>query len=73
MNYEASYYRVDAVDYMRPDLVSYKSYGTVDYWWVILLVNNIDDAFHEIEVGSLLIIPNVLDIYDFSKNYKIRV
>jgi hypothetical protein len=29
----------------RPDLVSYKTYGTSDYWWLILQANNINDVY----------------------------
>lgn len=30
-----------------PELLSYKFYGTVDYYWVLLLVNNIKDRFYD--------------------------
>lgn len=29
----------------RPDLLSYKVYGIVDYWWKILEFNNIKDVY----------------------------
>lgn len=29
----------------RPDLVSYRVYGTADYWWKILQFNKINDIF----------------------------
>jgi len=29
----------------RPDLVSYRVYGTADYWWKILQFNQINDIF----------------------------
>jgi len=29
-----------------PEMTSYKFYGTVDYYWVILIVNNIKDRFY---------------------------
>jgi len=72
MKYPVSYYRVDAVDWMRPDLISYKCYGTVNYYWLIMLVNGVFDPFHELEVGRLLTIPNMLDIYSFYKQYRMR-
>jgi hypothetical protein len=72
MGYEPSYYRVDSVDLMRPDMISYTVYGTVDYWWIILLVNEIMDAFNDLEVGMLLTIPNTLDVANFFQQYRIR-
>ena len=72
LGYEPFYYRIDAVDLMRPDLISYKAYGTVDYWWVIMLVNGIMDAFHDLVVGELLTMPNALDISNLFQQYKVR-
>ena len=31
----------------RPEDVSYKFYGTVDYYWIVLLMNNIKDRFYD--------------------------
>ena len=28
----------------RPEVLSYRLYGTTDYWWVVLMVNNIQDV-----------------------------
>lgn len=30
-----------------PEIISYNYYGTTDYWWIILLYNNIFDPFYE--------------------------
>lgn len=72
MKYEPSYYRVGHGDLLRPDLISYRFYGTVKYWWLICYVNGIYDVFIDLKVGQLLKIPNILDIYDFYRNYKKR-
>jgi hypothetical protein len=72
MRYEPGYYRVDESDIMRPDMISYKNYGTVRYWWLICYVNEIEDPLTTLSVGLLLRIPNLLDIYDFYKKYKVR-
>ena len=72
MKYNPDYYRVDATDGMRPDLISFKSYGTVRYWWIVCLVNGIQNPFSDIAVGEILEIPNILDIYDFYKTYRVR-
>jgi len=72
MRYTVSYYQVISSDVMRPDLISYKLYGTVDYWWILLYVNKIDNPLTDIEVGKVLTVPNVLDIYQFYKQYALR-
>jgi hypothetical protein len=40
----------------RPDLVSQKVYGTPDFWWKIMEVNNIKDIF-DFKVGTNIRIP----------------
>jgi len=72
INYDVDYYRVVEPDIMRPDMISYKTYGTVNYWWVICLVNQIFDPFNDLYVGQQLKIPNILDVYGFYKNYSMR-
>ena len=72
MKYDPVYYRVDIHDINRPDLISYRNYGTVGYWWVICLVNSIQNPFEDIEIGDIIKIPNRLDIYDFNKKYRMR-
>jgi len=72
MNYIPTYYRVAGDDLLRPDMISYKCYGVVEFWWIILLVNNIENPFTDLEEGAILTIPNRLDIYDFQKQYRVR-
>lgn len=72
MRYPVSYYRVDETDILRPDVISYKNYGTVKYWWLVCYVNQIADPFFGITVGQLLKIPNILDVYDFYKRTRVR-
>jgi len=72
MTYQPAYYRVEIQDVMRPDLISYKAYKSVQYWWVIMMVNNIQDVITGINVGTLLKIPSILDIYTFVKRYSVR-
>jgi len=72
MNYSVSYYRVEQGDLMRPDLISYKIYGTIVYWWLIMMINGIQNPLKDMEVGTLLQIPDILDIYDFQKKWSIR-
>ena len=70
--YSPGYYRVEETDLLRPDLISFKNYGHVRYWWIICIVNKIEDVFADLEIGSLLTIPNELDIYNWYKKYKVR-
>ena len=41
----------------RPDLISNIFYKTPEYWWVILLYNNIDDPFEGLNIGDQIKIP----------------
>lgn len=72
MKYDHGEYRVGDDDIMRPELISFKVYGSVQYWWLICHVNKIYDIFNDIKSGMLLIIPNMIDIYDFTKQYKVK-
>lgn len=73
-------YRMTYDDYLRPDLLSLKIYGTQEYWWIILKCNpGFDDIFNDfvvdadgeveyegsLKIDSLIKIPNILDIKDF--------
>jgi len=72
VNYPVKYYRIQEEDLMRPDLISYKAYRSVKYWWLIAFLNNINNPFVDMEVGDLIKIPSTLDIYEFYKQYSLR-
>ena len=72
MNYPVSYYQITESDTMRPDLISFRVYQTVDYWWIILYVNDIEDPLNDIVSGTIIKIPNILDIFSFYKQYGFR-
>jgi len=72
MTYDPDYYRVTGDDDMRPDKISHKMYGTVEFWWVIMLVNGIDNPLVDIDPGIVLTIPNRIDIFNFQKKYRLR-
>ena len=46
----------------KADLISYKYYGAVNYWWLICEVNNITDPLTELTRGKQLAIPSLSDI-----------
>lgn len=71
MNYRPLYYRVTAADFMRPWLISYKCYGVVDFWWLLMFLNDIENPFTDLEEGMILTVPNRIDIYDFAKKYRV--
>jgi hypothetical protein len=66
------YHRVSEEEIARPDLISYRLYGTHVYWWIICLVNAMSNPLMDLEVGDVLTIPNLLDIHDFYRRYKVR-
>lgn len=72
MNHDPAYYRTNSHDVSQPDLISKKMYDTERYWWIICLVNGINNPLLDIEEGIILKIPNVLDIYDFYQKYTVR-
>ena len=72
MTYDPIYYRVSGEDDMRPDKVSDKMYGTSWLWWVLLLVNDISNPLVDIDPGTVLTIPNQIDVYNFQKKYRLR-
>jgi len=41
----------------RPDLVSYQSYGTSEFWWKIMEANNMKDIL-EFKAGTTIRIPS---------------
>ena len=65
MKHEYSIYTVTKTDLKRPDIISFKAYRKVDYWWIIMRVNNIDDVWNDMNMGDELVIPAFRDIEDF--------
>lgn len=49
----------------RPDLISFKAYGTPDLWWAILDFNNIKDPLFEIKIGQIIKIPSLDTVLSF--------
>jgi len=72
MKYSPTYYRVEESDLPDPALISFRNYGDACFWWVILSVNGIQNPFDELTAGLILIIPNILDIYNFQRKSRVR-
>jgi hypothetical protein len=49
----------------RPDLLSLKLYNDMQYWWLILKVNTIDDPWNDMTPEKVIMVPSLLDIEDF--------
>lgn len=69
-------YRLTYDDFMRPDLISMKVYGTVEYWWIILKANpGFDDIYNDFgveltgtqdyQIDTLINCPHPLDIKEY--------
>ena len=50
---------VDSTNENRPDLISVAAYGTSDYWWAIMYVNNILMPIRDLSAGTILTIPSL--------------
>ena len=66
------YYRVSQVDLQVPDNIAWKVYKDERLWWLLCLVNGINNPCEDMSVGDLLVVPNTLDIYDFFRKYRKR-
>ena len=60
-----TFYTVKEEDLLRPDLISLKTLGKQDYWWIIYKLNNINDPFNELFLGKSLQIPDISDVENF--------
>ena len=72
MLYPVTYYEVNDSDIMRPDMISYRCYNSVDYWWIIMYVNQIQNPLTDLVSGTMLTIPNILDIIQFFRTQKLH-
>ncbi len=57
-------YEVDARYQYRPDLLSYDTYKTVDYWWVFAVRNKsiIKDPIFDLTAGKKIYLPKITTI-----------
>ena len=60
-----TYYTVKQEDLYRPDLISLKALGSIDYWWIIMKINSIDDVYNDMFLGKSLQIPSIADCEAF--------
>lgn len=48
----------------RPDYISFDIYGTTEYWWVILLYNNLMSA-DDLKTGMVISCPSLDSLDEF--------
>lgn len=59
----ADSHRVTEVTEYRPDLVSFKFFGSYNYGWLIALHNNMLDPISEMTRGRRIFIPDLTEYY----------
>jgi hypothetical protein len=63
---EDSLHRISSGEEGRWDLISYKYYRTVMYWWVICSANSIKNPLQVLPVDTIIRIPSMKTLYDIS-------
>ena len=58
---------VRAIDVGRPDVLSYRAYGTQNYWWFLMWYNNITDIWNDLVEGLILKYPDIYYVREFLK------
>lgn len=67
--YPMGYYKVINSDIGRPDLISIKLYGSIDFWWMLMKYNGVDDVWNELYPGQMLKVPDVRDFNQYASLY----
>lgn len=55
---KTSVYEIKQDELYRPDLVSYRAYGTTELRWLILLLGNVEDEEYPLPVASEIRLPD---------------
>lgn len=53
------FYKTDEYDIGRPDIISYKIYGTTNYQWFLMEFNGISDCWNDIRENMLIEYPSI--------------
>lgn len=54
-------------DIGRPDILSYRAYGTQNYWWFLMWYNGITDIWNDLASEMILVYPDVYYVREFLK------
>lgn len=60
-----TFYTVKHGDQQRPDVICFKLYRKVNYWWILMKANGIEDIWNDLTVGKVLMVPSEADIEEF--------
>jgi len=60
-----TYYTITETTLYRPDLISLKTLGTIEYWWILLKLNSISDVYNDMFLGKSIVIPSIADCEAF--------
>lgn len=66
---ENFYYRVSPQDVARPDIISYKIYGTTNYWWFIMWYNGVGDVWNDLREMMVIKYPALVKIKEALRKY----
>ncbi len=55
-------YSLEPLDVPYPELLSYRKYGTTDYWWVLAMYNGCVDIINDMQPGQVWAIPSYSSI-----------
>ena len=62
---QKNFYTLTSSDVARPDLLSLKFYDKMNYWWLVLKINKIEDVWNDLTPGDVFILPHKKDIEEF--------
>lgn len=65
---EYEIYQVQEEDWWEN--ISYKLYGTVNFWWLLCLINGVNNPFEELIPGTSIKIINSTYLYQLIKEIK---
>lgn len=67
------YYPYQIKDSDTPEIIAHKYYGSVDYYWVVLLVNNITDPLRQWPKNYAAFVRYIRDKYSSLENAQISI
>lgn len=61
---------VRSVDRRRPDVLSYRAYGSMNYWWFLMWYNGICDVWNDLAENQVLKFPDIAVVDEFLNKVK---
>jgi hypothetical protein len=66
-SYQVSEYVVNGAVYPTLPSISNYLYQTIDHWWILGMMNNIDNLFQPIPLGTIIYWPSTTSINQYKK------